>query len=109
MPATSRVATGRAPEILVGLAVAAVGASALICVSAVLLGSRPVPTHALGYVLASVVPFTLVAVARRGANDREFEAGIPLARLAKILAFAVLAAGLLLAVAHAFYIARRYG
>jgi hypothetical protein len=85
------------------LAAASVGASLAMFA----LGEGLVP-NILGYILGSVVAFTLVALFSRAARVRLFTAGIGTARALNNATVALLAVGLLSVALHAYLIARHY-
>jgi hypothetical protein len=61
--------------------------------------------HFFGYALASLLAFTLIAMFRRRSVERSASAGIGVPHWINLTAIAVLVAGLLAAVAHAWFIA----
>lgn len=64
--------------------------------------------HIFGYLLASVLTFTCVALFRRHALDRLATVGIGTSRRASGFVLVVLLSGLGVSIAHAWFIARRY-
>jgi hypothetical protein len=64
--------------------------------------------HVLGYLFASVLAFTLVAIYRRGALERVFDEGVAPSRSHSMAAVAILAAGFVVAALQAWLIARHY-
>lgn len=67
-----------------------------------------VAVHILGYVLASLLAFTLIALFRRRSSERSLTAGIGVPHWIKRAAAGILVAGFLLSVAHAWFIASHF-
>ena len=91
------------PNWMLWLAAASVVASLAMFVA----GSELAPNIA-GYVLGSVVAFTLVALFSRASRVRLFKAGIGTGRGLNRAAVGLLAVGLLSVALHAYLIARHY-
>jgi hypothetical protein len=98
-----RSADPGSPLWMLWLAAAAVGVSLVMFA----LGEGLAP-NILGYILGSVVAFTLVALFGRAARVRLFAAGIGTARAINQTAVVVLAVGLVSVALHAYFIARHY-
>lgn len=80
---------------------------------AVLIGAALLPldgltAHIVGYLSALVLAITLVALFRRASVARMLLAGIGVDRQLTVMSVCVLVAGLLVAVAHAYMIARHF-
>lgn len=95
----SEPGTGRALLILASLAV---------LTSAAMLLVGDVRTHLVGYVLASLVAFTCVALFRRRALDRLLAMGVVTSTKLNSFALGVLFAGLACSVVHAWFVARHW-
>jgi hypothetical protein len=67
-----------------------------------------VALQVVGYVLACLVPFTLIALYRRSATRRMFAVGIGQSTTVNAAGGAILVAGLLSTIGHAWFIARHY-
>jgi hypothetical protein len=91
------------PMWMLWLAGGAVGASALVFAFG---GGFLV--NLIGYLLGSLVAFTLIALFRRATLSRMFVAGVGVARSANTGAAGLLATGLVCACIHAYFIARHY-
>jgi len=80
--------------------------------AAVLLGLLALPggiaLNLIGYALASVLAFTLVAMFRRRSIERSLTAGIAVPRWMNRLAFGVIATGFAVSVAQAWFIASHF-
>lgn len=63
----------------------------------------------VGYILASLVAFTCVALFRRQGVKRAAEAGIAMARGVSITSRVLLLVGVVLSIAHAYLIGRHFG
>jgi hypothetical protein len=103
MDSTRTSADPGSPLWMLWLAAAAVAASL-----AMFALGEGLATNILGYILGSVVAFTLVALFSRAARERLFTAGIGTARAVNQAAVAVLAIGVLSVALHAYFIARHY-
>lgn len=79
-------------------------ASALVAVSAVAL-SGGIVLNIIGYLLASVFAFTLIAIFRRRSLERSANAGIGVPHWMNLAAAGVLLIGFILSVAHSWFIA----
>ncbi len=64
-----------------------------------------IAAHVVGYALASLMAFTLVALFRRGAVERQVSAGVVVPHWMNMVAVAVLVVGFVVAVAQAWSIA----
>jgi hypothetical protein len=62
--------------------------------------------HVIGYALASLLPFTIVAMFRRQSVERLMVVGLPPSREANTGAVLILVIGFLCSVLHAWFIAR---
>jgi hypothetical protein len=82
--------------------------AAATAVSLILLPFSGLGVHITGYVLASLVAFTLVALFRRASVARFLLVSIGTARSANAAAGGLLGGGLAVSVAHAYAIARHF-
>ena len=83
---------------LLWVAVGAVALSAVALVGGIVL-------HLVGYVLASLLAFTAIAIFRRRSLEMSTAAGVGLARSFKLLAAGTLFVGFVISIAHAWFIA----
>ena len=86
---------------LVGAAVGCVLLSALALAGGILL-------HFLGYVLASLLAFSLIALFRRRSSERSLTLGIGVPHWVKLTAAGVLFAGFAVSIAHSWFIASHF-
>ena len=93
----------RSPEWFVAMAGTSVAASIVLFALGAGLGS-----NLAGYVLASILPFTLVAVARRDFAKRLVTAGVSERRGVRGACVAILALGLISVIVHAYLIAHHF-
>jgi hypothetical protein len=68
-----------------------------------------VAINVIGYVLASLVAFTLVALFRRNSVRRMAQHGVVTPQSTQLLGLLILVTGLVVAAFHAYRIARHYG
>jgi uncharacterized membrane protein YdjX (TVP38/TMEM64 family) len=68
-----------------------------------------VAINLVGYVLASLVAFTLVALFRRNSVRRLVQHGVVTAQGTQLVGLLILVLGLVVAALHAYRIARHYG
>jgi hypothetical protein len=64
--------------------------------------------HFLGYLLASLLAFTLVALFRRAAMDRQTSSGVVVPHWMNLVAAGVLLVGFVVAVGQAWFIASHF-
>lgn len=82
-------------------------AAASVCISALAL-SGGIALHFVGYALASLLSFTLIAMFRRRTVERSTSAGIGVPKRVNLLAIAILVAGFGVSVAHSWFIASHF-
>jgi hypothetical protein len=82
-------------------------ATGCILLSALALGGG-VAVHIVGYVLGSLLAFSLIALFRRRAFEQSLTAGIGVPHWIKRAAAGILAAGLVLSIIHAWFIASHF-
>ena len=84
------------------------GVAMVLSIAAFALGPG-VAVNLVGYVLASLVAFTLVALFRRNSVRRMAQRGIITAQSTQLLGLLILVLGVVVAAFHAYQIARHFG
>jgi hypothetical protein len=82
-------------------------AAGTVLLSALLL-SGGVFLHFTGYLLASVVTFTLIAFFRKRSLQHSLSAGIGVSRSVNLVAGGILVVGFLVSIAHSWFIASHF-
>lgn len=83
------------------------GAAVLVSAAALLAGDGAA-SHLVGYVTASLVAFSGVALFRRRARQRFRLTGYVAPRVVDVASVLILLSGFAMTIAHAWFIARRY-
>lgn len=81
------------------------GAAAAAVLLSLLALSGGIALHFLGYVLASLLAFSLVALFRRKSLERTAKAGLGMPRWLNLTAFGVIVVGFGVSIVHSWFIA----